>query len=77
MNPPPVDSSLRIAPKLTVHILPLLVCARGDVSMEKTWPHLTHEACIITARPEGMISPSRVHFPPHSTLCAFNIPMES
>ena len=45
--------------------------------MEKTWPHLTHEACIITAKPECMVSPSRVHFPPHSALCAVSIPMES
>ena len=45
--------------------------------MEKIWPHFLHDACKITARPECMLSPSMVHFPPHSALCAVSVLTES
>ena len=41
---------------------PLLVCTRGDVLMEKMWPHFTHDACKIMPRPKCMLSSPMIHF---------------
>ena len=74
VNPTPVAISPRTAPKLTVHCFPLLVSVCGDVLMEKTCPHLTQDACMITAKPECMVnvSPSSVYTLPTAlgTVCS-------
>ena len=52
------------------------LCTRRHFDGE-VWPHLMHKACIITSRHECIVSPSRVHLPPHSALCAVNILMQT
>ena len=52
---------------------PLLVCKRGNVLMDKIWPHFSHDACNFMARPECMLSPSSVHFCTVRSQCTVGI----